>query len=317
MSKPTRLVMLSSLVLLVSACSGGDDGPSGPDQPQPGDPTASFTVSPGSGDVVDTFTVDASASSDEEDDAALLEVRWDWENDGTYDTAYSTTKTADHQYLTGGTFTIRLEVRDSDDATATATRDVSVTRDVAAVTLSPPAATVDNGFTAQFTAAATDGNGNAFSASTSWSVEPAGLGSVDGSGLFTAGTSATSGWVIGTAGSVSDSAEVTVQAATISFATDLSSTFQGTCAQSGCHSGVTPTGGLNLESYSGLMAGGDHGAVVTPGDADGSIIIQKLSPSPPFGARMPASGSVTQAWRNQLYIWIQQGAADNAPGPGR
>ena len=90
-------------------------------------PTASFTLSPTSGDTTTEFSVDASGSSDPEDLAAALEVRWDWEDDGTWDTAWSTTKTATHTYDSAGTYTIRLEVRDTGGGTNYTTMDVEVT----------------------------------------------------------------------------------------------------------------------------------------------------------------------------------------------
>jgi hypothetical protein len=48
-------------------------------------PTASVTATPNTALVGATITFDASASSDPEDGSAVS-VRWDWENDGTYDT---------------------------------------------------------------------------------------------------------------------------------------------------------------------------------------------------------------------------------------
>ncbi len=89
-------------------------------------PVASFTVLPENGEVGTTFEMDASSSSDLEDSAAALVVRWDWENDGTWDTAYSTEKTAQHQYPSPWTYTIRLEVKDTSDLTDTTTRNVEV-----------------------------------------------------------------------------------------------------------------------------------------------------------------------------------------------
>ncbi|MEW6620109.1 MAG: PQQ-binding-like beta-propeller repeat protein [bacterium] len=89
-------------------------------------PIASFTVSPSSGPVGTTYTVDASSSTDKEDPTSALQVRWDWENDGSWDTPYTTVKTASHQYPTAGTKIIRLEVKDTDGATDTTTRDISV-----------------------------------------------------------------------------------------------------------------------------------------------------------------------------------------------
>ena len=89
-------------------------------------PVASFTVAPTSGDTNTVFQFDASGCSDGQDPASALEVRWDWEDDETYDTAYSTTKTASHQYSIPGTKVVRLQVRDTDGATGSTTRTISV-----------------------------------------------------------------------------------------------------------------------------------------------------------------------------------------------
>lgn len=68
------------------------------------------------------FLFDASSSWDAEDHTADLQVRWDWENDGQYDTGYTTTKTAAHEYATlSPNKAVRLEVLDTDHLTATVT----------------------------------------------------------------------------------------------------------------------------------------------------------------------------------------------------
>jgi parallel beta-helix repeat protein len=85
-------------------------------------PSACFTVSPSQGDLDTIFNVDASCSSDLKDSIAALQVRWDWENDGVYDTSYSTTKIAAHQYSTIGMKTIKLQVKDTDGNTHTTTK---------------------------------------------------------------------------------------------------------------------------------------------------------------------------------------------------
>jgi uncharacterized protein (TIGR02145 family) len=72
------------------------------------------------------FSFDASSCSDNEDAVYLLEVRWDWENDGVWDTNYSTSKTAAHQYNTEGTITINLEVKDKDGLTGSTTQKIIV-----------------------------------------------------------------------------------------------------------------------------------------------------------------------------------------------
>jgi parallel beta-helix repeat protein len=89
-------------------------------------PTASFTVAPASGNITQIFSFDASTSSDLEDAVVVLEVRWDWENDGTWDTAWSTTKTAVHQYSSNGVKTVKLAVRDTGGLESTATRTLTV-----------------------------------------------------------------------------------------------------------------------------------------------------------------------------------------------
>jgi len=90
-------------------------------------PNAVFTVSPDPtvpqppGTV---YTFDASDSTDAEDYTTSLEICWDWENDGTCNTAYSTTKTATHSFAGGGVQTVRLVVRDTDADTDEATQDI-------------------------------------------------------------------------------------------------------------------------------------------------------------------------------------------------
>lgn len=89
-------------------------------------PIASFSVTPDSGNISQVFSVDASASSDLEDASGLLEVRWDWNDDGTWDTDWSTEKTAQWQYSEPGLYTVRLEVRDTQGLTNSTTMQVEV-----------------------------------------------------------------------------------------------------------------------------------------------------------------------------------------------
>jgi parallel beta-helix repeat protein len=89
-------------------------------------PSACFTVSPSQGDLDTIFNVDASCSSDLKDSIAALQVRWDWENDGIYDTSYSTTKITAHQYTTIGIKTIKLQVKDTDGNAHTTKKTVIV-----------------------------------------------------------------------------------------------------------------------------------------------------------------------------------------------
>ena len=89
-------------------------------------PIADFTVTPPSGEVSTLFEVDASSSSDAQDNASVLEVRWDWEGDGVWDTGWSPDRTAEHQYSLPGVYTVRVEVRDSGELTNSTTVNLTV-----------------------------------------------------------------------------------------------------------------------------------------------------------------------------------------------
>ncbi len=57
---------------------------------------------------------DANATTDSESEANLLQVRWDFESDGQWDTSWTTQKTASHVYPQLGTYVCRLGVLDPD-----------------------------------------------------------------------------------------------------------------------------------------------------------------------------------------------------------
>ena len=93
-------------------------------------PTASFTFSPATGTTATTFEFNASSSTDSEDAIDDLEVRWDWNDDGTWDTSWTTNKTALHVFVTAGTHTVALAVRDTGGLEGTTMDDVVVAEQV-------------------------------------------------------------------------------------------------------------------------------------------------------------------------------------------
>ncbi len=90
-------------------------------------PIAALSVIPGEGDITTTFTFDASGSTDPEDNAGSLEVRWDLQGDGTWDTAWSTTKNINHVYADPGLYEPAVEVRDTAGLSETHRIQLSVT----------------------------------------------------------------------------------------------------------------------------------------------------------------------------------------------
>ena len=82
-------------------------------------PTALFSYDPEFGDVTTVYSFNATDSWDLESLSDSLEVRWDWNGDGTYDTGWSTSRTVDHQFTSAGTYDVTLQVRDSQGLTDT------------------------------------------------------------------------------------------------------------------------------------------------------------------------------------------------------
>jgi len=96
--------------------SGGNNTP----------PTAIFTVSPSSGTTSTTFAFDASGSYDNEDPASQLQVRWDFDGNGSWDTSWDYDKTENHQYGSEATYTAKMEVKDTEGLTDQYTKSITV-----------------------------------------------------------------------------------------------------------------------------------------------------------------------------------------------
>lgn len=71
-------------------------------------------ISPDTVYVGDTVTFDASQSSDDLTSADALSVRWDFNGDGAFDTAWSTQKQVTWSYHNVGSYDVILEVKDAD-----------------------------------------------------------------------------------------------------------------------------------------------------------------------------------------------------------
>jgi hypothetical protein len=95
---------------------------------------------------------------------------------------------------------------------------------------------------------------------------------------------------------------------TVSFAQKILPIFDA-YGCTGCHGG---NGGLYVGTVSQLLTGGLHGAAVIAGNADGSILVQKLSVSPPFGSRMPLGGPyLADSTIAVIKTWVNEGAKNN------
>src|SRR5213080_3139309 len=99
----------------------------GPLPPPPNaPPTADFVWTPTSGDASTVFTFTAQVS-DDRDPPSAIQVRWDWDGDETWDTSWSTTKTAEHSFASAGDHPVVVQAMDSGGLTANISHVVSVT----------------------------------------------------------------------------------------------------------------------------------------------------------------------------------------------
>jgi len=73
-----------------------------------------------------------------------------------------------------------------------------------------------------------------------------------------------------------------------------------------CHTG-SKLGGLRLDSRDTLLKGGNTGPAVTPGDADGSLIIQAVRRTHPR-IKMPPTGKLRDEEIGDLTAWVKAGA---------
>ncbi len=118
--------------VLFMHCSEKSESVTGPEDA--GLPKAFFTITPSFGKPDSTlFRVDAGRSSDSKDDARSLQVRWDWENDGNWDTEYSTAKIDSHRFSQAGVYAVTLQVRDSDNQESAVSKVVAVSDSIGGV----------------------------------------------------------------------------------------------------------------------------------------------------------------------------------------
>ncbi len=91
------------------------------------EPPVADANGPYTGVVDSPVTFDGSASSDP--DGTVEEYRWDYTNDGTYDTDWLTTDTTTFTYTTAGSYTVKVQVKDDGGKTNTDTADVTISED--------------------------------------------------------------------------------------------------------------------------------------------------------------------------------------------
>ena len=92
-------------------------------------PTADLVITPSYGTYTTTFTMDVSGSTDAHDNLADMSVRFDWTDDGTYDTSWLNASQPWSNTFTynWGQITVRAQIQDSGGLTDEATQTIYVT----------------------------------------------------------------------------------------------------------------------------------------------------------------------------------------------
>jgi hypothetical protein len=152
-------------------------------------PVAALAITPDEGPPGTAFTLDASASTDAEDPGALT-ARWDWENDGHWDTDWGTLSTAMDWGFIAGDYTARVEVQDPAGLTDAAISNYRVVPGaVAELGVAPATVMLQRGGAIQFYATAWDEHGNEMeNPEVTWSVLDPDAGMIDAAGVFAAGS---------------------------------------------------------------------------------------------------------------------------------
>ncbi|HKZ68848.1 MAG TPA: c-type cytochrome [Anaerolineales bacterium] len=78
-----------------------------------------------------------------------------------------------------------------------------------------------------------------------------------------------------------------------------------------CHSEKTHLGGWDASSYEAVMTTGDHGPTVKPGEAEASLLAQRVSGTQTQGGIMPPGGLLPADEIQLIVDWIVAGAPDN------
>jgi len=103
------------LILLIAACSK-----------ERSPPMARLTASPSSGTVKTVFAFDGSLSEDPDGMPQLLECRWDFEGDGTWDTGFRKGLISARQYPVAGQYNPTIQIRDPQGLVSTASQTITI-----------------------------------------------------------------------------------------------------------------------------------------------------------------------------------------------
>jgi len=103
-------------------------------------------------------------------------------------------------------------------------------------------------------------------------------------------------------------AHLAPQSIPVDFYSDIRPILSTNCVA--CHQGKSAPAQLHLDSPEGLLQGGTSGKVVVPGNADKSLLVERIEDK--GTNRMPPGGQLSAAQIGLIKLWINQGAKAEA-----
>ncbi|MBN1485916.1 MAG: hypothetical protein JXA37_14480 [Chloroflexia bacterium] len=174
-------------------------------------PTATLYVSPTLAPAGSSFFFDASDSTDPE---GSLSARWDWQNDGQWDTGFAPGLTSTHVYTESGDYVMRVEVRDDEGLTDAILGQLTVVpAELVELQVLPGQGNVMPGIVIPYWAQGWDRYDNLIAnPAVEWSVTDPNAGVIDANGIFTAGQKAGDypDSILGQSNGVSDTASINI-----------------------------------------------------------------------------------------------------------
>ncbi len=115
-------------------------------------------------------------------------------------------------------------------------------------------------------------------------------------------------WLVGTSAALSDEA-------TEHFERRIRPVLVERCLT--CHGAEQAKGGLRLDTRAGWVHGGESGPAITPGEPEGSLLLEAIRGAPGDWRMPPAEAgpALTEAQIADFVSWIKQGAVDPRTGP--
>jgi hypothetical protein len=94
----------------------------------------------------------------------------------------------------------------------------------------------------------------------------------------------------------------------VSYSLDIAPLLATNCLL--CHSAGSPSGGLDLSSHAGILAGGTNGDAIVAWDSSQGELPRRIQASGSFEL-MPPTGALADEEINTILSWIEDGALNN------